>query len=52
MVFSGFPPTPPPHRWDVRNDRVTITAAYVPQIQPFFNVPEVGMTIGRLRRAR
>jgi len=29
-VFSGFSPTPLPYRWDVRDDRVTITVAYAP----------------------
>jgi hypothetical protein len=41
MVVSGFPPTPLRYRWDVRNDRVTITAAYAPQIQSFFNCPRL-----------
>ena len=27
-VLSGFSPTPLPNRWDVRDDRVTITVAY------------------------
>ena len=29
-VFSGFSPTPLPYRWDVRDDRVTITVEYAP----------------------
>jgi hypothetical protein len=28
--FSGFSPTPLPYRWDLRDDRVTITVAYAP----------------------